>query len=361
MPLSDFYGLGAGGGVSDGDKGDIVVSSSGAVWSIDTSVATTVGRAIMGLANPGAITFVRINADNTVTARSASDFRGDLAVPGTAVANTFTAQNIFETGAAGASPVIFRQTGGVAGTDELQIGDNGTRSLIESKQTALHILVAGAVNSNGVNINAGIGGGVCRLVSTGSNRLHFEGVLSASGSASGWETNSSGYFVPTNTGFRMATGNTSPQCMFHATQQTLGNEVIRIDSVATNDDPMERMFQNRAATTDATVTTLHTFATASNTSYLITAHVIARRTGGASGAASDSASYMMAWGVKNAAGTVTAIGGAAVTNLHTAEDQAGWDATLDIDTTNVRVRVTGAASNNITWHLAKFTVSPLSS
>lgn len=32
-----------------------------------------------------------------------------------------------------------------------------------------------------------------------------------------------------------------------------------------------------------------------------------------------------------------------------AEDQAGWDATLDINSTNVRVRVTGAADNNVTW------------
>jgi hypothetical protein len=306
---------------------------------LDDADAST-ARTTLGLGTAATI------ADNTLVHLAGSE--------------TITGQKVFETGATGTAPAIFRQTGGVAGTDEVQISDNGTRSLIESKQTALHLLVGGAVNSNGFKFDASIGGGVARISTTGSNRLYFEGVLSATGSASGWETNGSGYLVPTNTGFRLATGNTSPQCPFHATQTTLGNEVIRIDSTATNDDPMERMFQNRAATTDATVTTLHTFATASNTSYLITAHVIARRTGGTAGSASDSASYMLAWGVKNAAGTVTAIGGAAVTNLHTAEDQAGWAATLDIDTTNVRVRVTGAADNSITWHLASFIVRPLS-
>ena len=39
---------------------------------------TTVGGNIMNLANPGAVTFLKMNADNTVTARSAADFRGDI-------------------------------------------------------------------------------------------------------------------------------------------------------------------------------------------------------------------------------------------------------------------------------------------
>lgn len=40
--------------------------------------ATTIGGNIFALANPGAITFPRINADNTATARSAADMRTDL-------------------------------------------------------------------------------------------------------------------------------------------------------------------------------------------------------------------------------------------------------------------------------------------
>jgi hypothetical protein len=40
--------------------------------------ANTVGASIFKLANPTQITFLRINANNTVTARTASDFRGDI-------------------------------------------------------------------------------------------------------------------------------------------------------------------------------------------------------------------------------------------------------------------------------------------
>jgi len=81
-------GLGGGGGVT----GDVVGPASatdGAVVLYDgttgkliknsTILPTTVGIAIANLANPGAVRFIRINADNTVTARSASDFLSDIA------------------------------------------------------------------------------------------------------------------------------------------------------------------------------------------------------------------------------------------------------------------------------------------
>lgn len=48
-------------------------------------------------------------------------------------AETFTGQKVFEVGAAGDSPLIARQTGGVAGTDEVQISHTGTVGKIENK------------------------------------------------------------------------------------------------------------------------------------------------------------------------------------------------------------------------------------
>lgn len=49
-----------------------------AVLAVTGAIGTTVGRALFSLTNPSAISFLRVNADNTVTARSATDFRSDI-------------------------------------------------------------------------------------------------------------------------------------------------------------------------------------------------------------------------------------------------------------------------------------------
>ncbi|HVT37350.1 MAG TPA: DUF2793 domain-containing protein [Nevskiaceae bacterium] len=56
-------------------------ASAAPAWAQVTAadiVTTTVASALIALANPSAISFLRINADNSVSARSASNFRTDL-------------------------------------------------------------------------------------------------------------------------------------------------------------------------------------------------------------------------------------------------------------------------------------------
>ena len=137
----------------------------------------------------------------------------------------------------------------------------------------------------------------------------------------------------------------APACIYQA---TLGSAARITTSAATNDDPTEIVYQNRVATTDATVTTLHTIAIPATTTVKISASVVARRTGGAAGTAEDGATYERVAAVKNVAGTATIIG--AVATPTTIEDQAGWDCTITVSGGNALLRVTGAVDNNITWH-----------
>jgi hypothetical protein len=63
-------------------------STTGKLLKNSNKVLTTVGGNIAALTNPSAVSFIRINADNTVTARSASDFRSDIGAQETLVSGT---------------------------------------------------------------------------------------------------------------------------------------------------------------------------------------------------------------------------------------------------------------------------------
>lgn len=169
--------------------------------------------------------------------------------------------------------------------------------------------------------------------------------LYMSGTAQNWLEGSTGI------------GISVPTAKLHVVQSSLGTAVAKFISTATNDDPESTIYQNRIPTTNATQTTLHTFATATNTSYSCYFRVVGRRTGGAGGTAGDWADYEVKASVNNIAGTVTVD---AVTTTALWESQAGWDATVTVSGTNFLLRVTGAASNNVTWHLSYSLVSPLS-
>jgi len=134
-----------------------------------------------------------------------------------------------------------------------------------------------------------------------------------------------------------------------STQASLGSAVQNLKSSSTSDDPTEIVYQNRGTTTNNTQTTLHTFTVPSSTTYTIEANVVARRTGGSSGTAEDGAGYKFIGTYKNVSGTATIIG--AITSVHSAESQAGWDATFTLSGATVRCSVTGATNNNVTWHM----------
>lgn len=134
------------------------------------------------------------------------------------------------------------------------------------------------------------------------------------------------------------------------TQATLGNEVARTVSTASNDDPVEKVYQNKVTTTNATVTTLHTLAIPSSTTVGIHGFVTARRTGGSSGTAEDSSFWEIKSVFKNVAGTATAVSSGAPA-LIGQDDGTGWDLTLTPSSGNILIQVTGLANVNISWVL----------
>jgi hypothetical protein len=145
----------------------------------------------------------------------------------------------------------------------------------------------------------------------------------------------------------------------HVTETTLGNAVLKYDSVSTNDDPNVTVYQNRVTTTDNTQTTLHTIATASDKRYLIRTEVLWRRTGGAGGANGDGGAAVHHSAVKNVGGTVTF---SPSSPIQISSDVDGFGSvTHTISGTNVLVRVTGDFNVNYTWHLVKCEVSELGS
>jgi hypothetical protein len=124
----------------------------------------------------------------------------------------------------------------------------------------------------------------------------------------------------------------------------LRNDGAPLQQLINTDDGV---YRGTVQTTDATVTTLYTFTIPASTTFAISASVVARRTGGASGTAEDGAFYERVAAIKNVAGTATIIG--SVATPITIEDQAGWDCTIDVTGATARVRITGAASNNVSW------------
>jgi hypothetical protein len=124
--------------------------------------------------------------------------------------------------------------------------------------------------------------------------------------------------------------------------------IVRVSEDGLESDEKYLLQTEEASTTDATVTTIDSVEITADRTYSIDTKIVARRTGGGSGSADDGAEYHLRGTFKTVSGTVSQIG--ATVPHYYAEDQKGWDVDMTISGTNVNIRVTGAASNNITWH-----------
>lgn len=140
-----------------------------------------------------------------------------------------------------------------------------------------------------------------------------------------------------------------PAARLHVSVPSVGSEVLRLASVTgSGDHPNYFARQFRVTTSNATTATLATIALTAAKTYHVEARVVARRTGGSAGTAEDGASYILHATFHTTGGAAALIG--AVTVAHAGESQSGWNATLDASGTNARLRVTGAADNDVVWH-----------
>ena len=146
---------------------------------------------------------------------------------------------------------------------------------------------------------------------------------------------------------------TAPSARFQVTEVTPGNEVMRLTTEATSDDPVEKFFQARDTTTDATAKNIWTYTISGSKSWFFEARVVARCTAGGPGG-ENIATYVRRATVYNALGSAIHLG--PVIDEYSAESVASWDCTIATDFSlsstgpHVYVRVTGAASTTITWH-----------
>ena len=102
----------------------------------------------------------------------------------------------------------------------------------------------------------------------------------------------------------------------------------------------------KTTTSDNTVTALIRVRLPTNKTAMVQAHIVARRTGGTSGAEGDSAFYVLTGAYRNVNGVMTGI---ASPDLYGGEDQIGWNVGFSTSGEEIVVTVLGATGNNVSW------------
>jgi hypothetical protein len=95
------------------------------------------------------------------------------------------------------------------------------------------------------------------------------------------------------------------------------------------------------STTDATATTIDTFTTTTDKSYVFSGHVVGRQTNGAG----ETGTYRVEGWVKNVSGTVTQ----ALTLTVLNEDVPAWNVTMIVSGSDVELQIAGDTGDDVDW------------
>lgn len=142
----------------------------------------------------------------------------------------------------------------------------------------------------------------------------------------------------------------TPAAKLHAYEETLEDPVFRLESEATNDNVVAFVTQHRVTTTDATTTTLATFALADETIYRFEAHVIARQTGGTAGGGAGNGGSLrrVATYKRTGGGGATELGDASIDSPQ--DDLTNFGVVFTPSSNDALLQVTGAADQDTVWH-----------
>lgn len=145
-----------------------------------------------------------------------------------------------------------------------------------------------------------------------------------------------------------AVGDTTKQAVFSlANLTTATTRTLTLADFSGTFVLRDSVLKGTLTTTDATVTTYQTIATASDVSYLIRTYVISKKTAGAgTGTVGATNTYVRTFKVKNVAGTLTV---GTFNSDYTDEEIVTHNVTVSTSGTNILLRATGSVTNTVSW------------
>jgi hypothetical protein len=123
-------------------------------------------------------------------------------------------------------------------------------------------------------------------------------------------------------------------------------QALRTADTALADRKYQESNNGTTTTTTADVTMISYHTIQQNYAGFLEVEVVGRCTGGAGGNSGKMGAYKLMTGVVRSSGAVSLVGSLSKTAF---EDVAGWDVTLGVITDQVQIKVTGGATDNISW------------
>lgn len=154
--------------ITGGSFGPVNGSALIALTAANITASTTVGRNLLNLTNPSAVSFLQLNLDNSVTTQTASAQRTALGV-GTSDSPIFTGLTVSGGTITGGSTGLSFAAGGT--NQNITLTPSGTGQVVIPSGTTI---AGGTTNPSRITLTQGIGSGISiQLYNTATNKFAF--------------------------------------------------------------------------------------------------------------------------------------------------------------------------------------------